>query len=344
MLKTHHTLNVQKVDPERRFVYGFATLNNVDMQNDQVPVEVSLRAFSKFRGNVREQHSNLAVGKVLSYGIKKFVDQITGRIYDGVFVKVYISKGAETTWEKVLDGTLSGFSIGGTATDFEREIHDGRVVNVIKDYQIMELSLVDNPANQLANIISIEKSASAMEKELNNVAENSDVVVEDSATSEFVDSAPVDNIEDIVVSGAPEPVAEPVGEPVVEPEAVVEPTVEPVTEPVVETPDNAAILANAINELKTLITERDTTWNSIVSQLTDLSNTVSTVSTAVDSVQGELALVKSQFGDLTKINDRVSSLEGATAIRKSGDLGEVVQEPKRNKSIWGGAFLTTTDL
>ena len=42
-----------KVDKERRIVSGFATLDNLDRQNDIVTTDASLKAFSKFRGNIR---------------------------------------------------------------------------------------------------------------------------------------------------------------------------------------------------------------------------------------------------------------------------------------------------
>jgi hypothetical protein len=82
-------------------------------------------------------------------------------MYSGIYVEAYVSKGAESTWDKVLDGTLTGFSIGGEINDATNEFDKdaGRSVRFIKDYDLVELSLVDNPANQLANILSFSKSA-----------------------------------------------------------------------------------------------------------------------------------------------------------------------------------------
>jgi hypothetical protein len=53
-----------KVDIERRIVSGFATLDNIDKQADIVTSEASMQAFSKFRGNIREMHQPVAVGKL----------------------------------------------------------------------------------------------------------------------------------------------------------------------------------------------------------------------------------------------------------------------------------------
>jgi outer membrane murein-binding lipoprotein Lpp len=148
-----------KVDKERRIVSGFATLDNLDKQNDIVTPEASLKAFSKFRGNIREMHQPLAVGKMVSFKEDKFFDPETKKMYSGIYVSAYVSKGAQDTWEKVLDGTLSGFSIGGKMNKWD-DGYDEKMdskVRIIKDYDLVELSLVDTPANQFANILSVEK-------------------------------------------------------------------------------------------------------------------------------------------------------------------------------------------
>jgi hypothetical protein len=148
-----------KVDKERRIVSGFATLDNVDRQSDIVTAEASMKAFSKFRGNIREMHQPLAVGKMVSFKEDKYFDPETKKFYSGVYVSAYVSKGAQDTWEKVLDGTLSGFSIGGRMNKYE-DAYDSNVdkqIRIIKEYDLMELSLVDTPANQFANILSVQK-------------------------------------------------------------------------------------------------------------------------------------------------------------------------------------------
>ena len=76
-----------------------------------------------------------------------------------MYVDAYISKGAQDTWEKILDGTLAGFSIGGKIIESDHEVNKatGKTVRFIKDYALMELSVVDSPANELCNILSIQK-------------------------------------------------------------------------------------------------------------------------------------------------------------------------------------------
>ncbi len=148
-----------KVDKERRVVSGFASLDNVDKQDDIVTAEASMEAFAKFRGNIREMHQPLAVGKMVSFKADKYFDPESKKFYNGVFVSAYVSKGAQDTWEKVLDGTLTGFSIGGRMNKWDEGFDEksDKAIRIIKQYDLIELSLVDSPANQFANIVSVEK-------------------------------------------------------------------------------------------------------------------------------------------------------------------------------------------
>ena len=153
------SMPLTKVDIERRIVSGFASLDNVDKQDDIVTAEASMDAFAKFRGNIREMHQPLAVGKMVSFKSDRYFDPETKKFYNGVFVSAYVSKGAQDTWEKVLDGTLQGFSIGGRMNKWDDAYDEksDKTIRVIKQYDLVELSLVDSPANQFANIVSVEK-------------------------------------------------------------------------------------------------------------------------------------------------------------------------------------------
>lgn len=157
------TMPLTKVDKENRLVSGFASIDNVDQHDDIVSANASAKAFSRFRGNIREMHQPIAVGKMVNFSEDEYFDSDSQKAYKGVYVTVRVSKGAQDTWEKVIDGTLSGFSIGGQIVEAESTIikNDSgkdRSVRLIKDYEIEELSLVDNPANQIANVFSITKS------------------------------------------------------------------------------------------------------------------------------------------------------------------------------------------
>ena len=145
---------IDMIKKEQRIVSGIATADNIDKSNDIVDFEASKEAFANWGGNIREMHAPIAVGKAVKYEPVTITDK-DGNTYNAFKVEAYISKGAEDTWQKVLDGTLRSFSIGGKVIKKEEmanKMHNGRPINVIKKYVLGELSLVDNPANALAVI------------------------------------------------------------------------------------------------------------------------------------------------------------------------------------------------
>jgi uncharacterized protein YukE len=154
------SMPISKIDEEKRIVSGFATLDNIDRQNDKLLAEASIKAFEKFKGNVRLMHQPIPAGKLVSFRENTFFDPETKKTYTGIFVDAYISKGADNIWQMVLDGTLTGFSIGGKIIESEvmLEEEEEKAVRIVKDYELTELSLVDVPANQFANIFSIQKT------------------------------------------------------------------------------------------------------------------------------------------------------------------------------------------
>lgn len=159
------TMPIAKVDVEKRQVFGWASLDNIDTQRDLVDAEASREAFKTFRGNIREQHDEKKpVGRLVDFKEDKYFDPETNKFYQGIYVSAYVSKGAQDTWEKVLDGTLSGFSIGGGVLEYENDVDENGIpFRRVKKYLLNELSLVDNPANQLANVLSFQKVAGTEE-------------------------------------------------------------------------------------------------------------------------------------------------------------------------------------
>lgn len=155
------SIDPNEEDASQRIVVGFATLDNIDQTGDIVTSEASLEAFSKFRGNIRLMHLPEPVGKVIDYQPAVYIDPESGRQYSGIQVTAKISKAADNAWIMCQDGTISGFSIGGRIGKTSKQYDDvlGKTVNVIEEYVLTELSLVDNPANQFANITAIRKSA-----------------------------------------------------------------------------------------------------------------------------------------------------------------------------------------
>ncbi len=399
-----------KVDAERRIVSGFATLDNVDKQYDIVTPEASVKAFSKFRGNIREMHQPSAIGKMVSFKEDKYFDPETKKFYSGIYVSAYVSKGAQDAWEKVLDGTYSGFSIGGRMNKFE-DAYDEKMdtpVRIIKDYDLIELSLVDNPANQFASILSVQKvdgvdtiTGEAVGLEIENVFWDKDsglvtISQDESAVSpvsgipmqnigfvEKSDSDKIDMVKFLVDSAKGINVAKmtqednmteenvndvPATEEVVEDVAVVE-EIAPEADAVVEAPAEDVEKAAMPGDEESAEGEEDATESSDEEEedvaqksdeISDIKNSItsafSEILEVVKAQAAEIAELKKSVGhvtakiadaesDFTNLGKSLSALEAETAFRKSGDLGEIVQEPAMvEKSVWGGRFLTNSDI
>jgi HK97 family phage prohead protease len=153
----------EKVDVENRTVSGFATLDNVDAHGDIIDSTASMEAFKRFRGGLREMHTNNAVGTVVKFEEAKKYAEEDEKFYTGVYITAKVSRGAQDTWEKVLDGTYKGFSIGGKIKKRETlRTSEGKTYPVIKEYDLIEVSLVDNPANPLTTVMTVKKSGDIM--------------------------------------------------------------------------------------------------------------------------------------------------------------------------------------
>jgi uncharacterized protein YoxC len=80
----------------------------------------------------------------------------------------------------------------------------------------------------------------------------------------------------------------------------------------------------------------------LVSTIKSLNEEIASIKKSVDTVSQDVTGVK---GNLEEFGQRVDGLEDETAVRKSGDLGGVVQgNTIRKGSMWGGRFLNSADL
>jgi hypothetical protein len=411
-----------KVDENRRIVSGFASLDNLDKQMDIVTSEASMKAFENFRGNIREMHQPSAVGKMVSFKEDKYFDPESKKFYKGVYVSAYISKGANDAWEKVLDGTYTGFSIGGRMNKWD-DAYDEKSdtqIRIIKEYDLVELSLVDSPANQFANIISVEKvdgkdvvSGSSIDTVIENVFYDKDaglVVVSENETEVspisgeqmenigfvektddekkdmikfLVDSAKginsskinkevspmTENTEVVAKAEEAEVTPEVVSEVTPKADATIEAPIaaeaeaekadapkkstdeEEDAEMMPSTPakeddkeEKAAakaddVVVNAITEIKDSV---NNAFGDLAATLKSLSDEVANIKKSLEATTTDVDQIKGTFNEIGK---RVDLVELDTAFRKSGDLGEIVQEPvMAQKSLWGGRFLKFSDL
>ena len=129
-------------------VYGKATDDSVDIDQqicDGEWLDRAMPAWFKSGGNIREQHSNIAAGVAKEYELKRDGHYITALVVDPVSVK------------KVETGVLKGFSIGikNPRVTRDKVAANGRIV----DGQIVEVSLVDRPANPNCQLLLAKSAA-----------------------------------------------------------------------------------------------------------------------------------------------------------------------------------------
>jgi hypothetical protein len=123
-------------------VYGKATDDSIDIDQqicDDTWLDSAMPQWFKTGGNIREQHSSIAAGVAKEYEKKADGHYISALVVDPASVK------------KVDLGVLKGFSIGIKNPRITRDekAANGRIV----DGQIVEVSLVDRPANPNCQLV-----------------------------------------------------------------------------------------------------------------------------------------------------------------------------------------------
>jgi hypothetical protein len=196
------------------------------------------------------------------------------------------------------------------------------------------------------NTSKINKEVSPMTEDTNTVAEvietEAPVEVEKSEVAPEVDAVVETTTEDVAKADeapASEEIAKSEETPAVD-------VVEEVAE--VSKSDEAVVdsVAEIKNTLESAFSDLVSTVKSLQAEVEMLKSSkvdVETVKSSFEAVAKDIAAVSSGFNEFGK---RVELVEQDTAFRKSGDLGEIVQNQPETveKSLWGGSFLKTADL
>ena len=150
-------IKYDKNDDGTLMVYGKATDDTLDLDQqicDPTWLDTAMPAWFKSGGNIREMHTSSAAGVAKEYESKADGHYINTLVVDPLAVK------------KVESGVYKGFSIGIKSP---RVVRDSKAVNGrIIDGQIIEVSLVDRPANPSAKLImakSVEGESSLVQVE-----------------------------------------------------------------------------------------------------------------------------------------------------------------------------------
>jgi len=188
---------------DMRLIGGWASVEIVDFEKDYVPVNELANAMVAYMknkgGQIFYEHQNKSVGKVIYWDIRKH--PTTEKM--GIYIIACLDKGYEfddAIWNNVKEGELKGFSISGFAKSEEQIIksEDGKEekVRVLKNIEMMEISLVHKPANQYALIDEYNMFAKGVRT--NDIPDMiKDLIAE---VSEKVDAVTLQKIVDIIAT------------------------------------------------------------------------------------------------------------------------------------------------
>ena len=177
-------------------VYGKATDDAIDSDNqicDAGWLNKAMPEWFKTGGNIREQHSSIAAGVAKELDSKEDGHYITALVVDASSVK------------KVEAGVLKGFSIGIRAPRVVRDEKsaNGRII----DGQIVEVSLVDRPANPNAKLM-LAKSDGMDVIQVEEMIEQELPATEEVIEAPVVEEAKEENVIEAAAEGAVEADAE----------------------------------------------------------------------------------------------------------------------------------------
>lgn len=129
MLELNRSFEISRMDEDLRIVEGIVSTDQVASDGYIVTREAIEEAWPEYMkfGNIREMHKDIAAGVVRS-------SEMTDA---GMMVRVKVVE--QSTWEKVKEGVLKAFSIRGPILE--------AADNIIHRLEIIEISLVDRPAD-----------------------------------------------------------------------------------------------------------------------------------------------------------------------------------------------------
>lgn len=306
--KFNRFLPITKIDDEERMVYGYASTPDLDSDGEVIKIDAmerALPAYLKFP-TIREMHQPKAIGTTKSAEIDS----------KGMYIGAKIV--ADDAWKLVKEGVYKAFSIGGNVVK--------RVGNVIQELDLVEISLVDVPANKSAMIEVWKADGMTKSAELQYIEILKDM--------DFADNKIADTIREGVISAMKksmtknEEVAETVVETVVEatePETLeAEPTVETEGESPTDTEIVEAVVEDESEEVEETEDEESADDKLAMANQTleklagaDVQKKLNLAKT-VTNIASTVAKMASQMEEsMRKMDERITGLENTPAQLKS---------------------------
>ena len=157
--------DLKSYDDEKRRIKGYVSTKDLDRVMDIVDPKAFEKSFPEFvqkNGVLLFNHSyNQVVGKVVSGVVDK----------NGLMVEAEIAKGvakADEVWSLIKQGILKTFSFGFIPKSVEYKEEDNKEIRIIKDLDLLEVSIVAVPANPNATFVISEGKAVDIEFEGDN--------------------------------------------------------------------------------------------------------------------------------------------------------------------------------
>jgi len=195
----HFSVPITKINKDQQMVWGYASTPARDFDGDVITLDALKGALPDYMefANIREMHDMVAVGVTKEAEVDDKGLYIGAKIVDPM------------AWLKVKEGVYKAFSIGGNAT-----ARDPADAHTITGLQLVEISLVDRPANPEA-IIDVFKAVRSAMSEVTEDGLRSELVAAvnalsgdalKSAIAAFRKAAPP---AEVVKAAEPEPVVKP---------------------------------------------------------------------------------------------------------------------------------------
>lgn len=139
-------LQICRIDAVQQMVYGIAATEQEATDGMVVTMGALQEAWPAYMewANVREMHQEIAAGVVREY-----------RFTDDQRLEIGVKVSDASTWQKVTDGVLKGFSICANIIE--------QIGNIVNKLELIEISLVDRPADPGA-LVTLFRAAGARDE------------------------------------------------------------------------------------------------------------------------------------------------------------------------------------
>lgn len=170
--------------PAGRYVWGYASTDDLDSQGDQIELEAISKAGNQLtvapynKVFLNHNYQDIAIAKIV----------FTKTDNNGLLILAKVNDDharAGEVWKSIQEGYLDGFSVGGdfvkVIRQFKQEI--GKYVNIVKELILREVSLTSIPANRKAGVLGAFVKVQKLVEEnkmQENIKQNEGVPVEGS--------------------------------------------------------------------------------------------------------------------------------------------------------------------